>query len=452
LWVGGGAAALTGPARRLLTMRGDACAGGPGLRGAAPLPAGTRVLAAVSGGPDSTALLLWLREEGVDIAAAHYDHALRPGSERDAAHVAELCARLGVPLLSERRSEPLVSGSVQAAARALRYAFLHRALVATGRDVVCMGHTADDVVEGAVMHLLRGSGLAGLRGMPARRGPFVRPLLDVWRADVQAYLAAHGVTALGDPANADTARYARARVRHLLLPALERDRPGIGGRLRAAAAAAAVLQDRLEAEAALLVERGTLRADLRRAPRATRLETYRQLYGRLPGLDRRQLEAMDRLAVHGPTGAGLDLPGRLRLRVQRNRVSIDVGTLPPPPPAPRIQVRSCAGCADARAAHLRPGPALTVGYRRPGLRMRPVGAPGSRKLQDILTDAGVPRHLRDHLPLVFADGRLAWVPGIALDVDAAAPAGTHAWHVSLEGHPETQVVLSGSAHPRSPFI
>jgi tRNA(Ile)-lysidine synthetase-like protein len=287
--------------------------------------------------------------------------------------------------------------------------------------------------------------------MPARRGPYVRPLLDVWRRDVEAFLAARGVETITDPANADVDRYARARVRYLLLPALERDRPGIIRRLRAAAAAAAALQDRLEADAAVLVERGALRADLERAPRATRLEVYRQLYGRLPGLDRRQLEAMDRLAVRGPTGGGLDLPGSLRFRVQPNRVSIDVGTLPPPS-APRIDVRPCAGCADPAAAHLRPGQSLTVGFRRPGLRMRPLGAPGSRKLQDILTDARVPRHLRDRLPLVFAGGRLAWVPGIAVDVDATAPAGTLAWHVTLEGQPETQVVLSGSAHPRSPFI
>jgi tRNA(Ile)-lysidine synthetase-like protein len=95
---------------------------------------------------------------------------------------------------------------------------------------------------------------------------------------------------------------------------------------------------------------------------------------------------------------------------------------------------------------------LTVGFRRPGLRMRPVGAPGTRKLQDILTDARVPRHLRDGLPLVFADGRLAWVPGIAVDVDAAAPSGASAQHVSLRGQPETQVVVSTSAHLRSPFI
>src|SRR5215472_17068356 len=341
-----------------------------GLPGATRLTTGVRAVAAVSGGPDSTALLVWLVESGVDVAAAHYDHALRDGSERDAEHVAALCDRLGVPLLRERRAEPLPAGSVQAAARALRYAFLERALAATGRDVVCLGHTADDVVEGALLHLLRGSGLAGLRGMPRSRGPIVRPLLDVWRSDVEHYLAARGLEPVRDPSNGDTVRYARARVRFHLLPALERDRPGMTRRLRAAAASAAALQDRLEAEAARLVGAGPLRAELRRAPRAVRLEAYRQLYGRLPALDRRQLEAMDRLALEGRTGAGLDLPGGRRFTVQPERVSLVVAILPPPT-APALQVRPCAGCGDGRAAHLRPGVALTVGFRRPGLRMRP---------------------------------------------------------------------------------
>jgi tRNA(Ile)-lysidine synthetase-like protein len=412
-------------------------------------PRGARVLAALSGGPDSTALLLWLREAGVDVAAAHYDHALRAGSAADAEHVAALCAALGVPLVAERRSAPPPGGSLQAAARRLRYEFLERALAGTGRDLVCLGHTADDVVEGAVLHLLRGSGLAGMRGMPAARGPFLRPLLNVWRADVEAFLAAREVTPLRDPSNADAGRFARARVRHLLLPRLEADRPGLTRRLRAAAAAAAGLQERLEAEARRLVSAGAAHPQVRAAPRPVRLEVYRQLYGRQPALDRRQLEAMDRLALEGPTGAGLDLPGGLRFRVEPHRVSIGVARLPHGDP-PRLSVRPCPGCDERRAAHLRPGLTLTVGYRSPGLRMRPVGGRGSRKLQDILTDARFPRHLRDQLPLVFGDGRLAWVPGIAVDAAAAAPPGTPAWHVSLEGSGESQVVLSGSPHPRSP--
>ncbi|TME65908.1 MAG: tRNA lysidine(34) synthetase TilS, partial [Chloroflexi bacterium] len=147
-----------------------------------------RVLVAVSGGPDSTALLLALREAGRDIVAAHYDHALRDGSDAVARQVAELCARIGVPLITER---------------------------------LALAHTADDVVEGSVLHLLRGCGLAGLRGMPERRGHFVRPMLGVWKSEVREFLRQRHVVPHEDPANLDT-RFARVRVRREILPALER--------------------------------------------------------------------------------------------------------------------------------------------------------------------------------------------------------------------------------------
>src|SRR5262249_61011901 len=129
-----------------------------------------------------------------------------------------------------------------------------------------------------------------------------------------------------------------------------------------------------------------------------RLEVYRSLFGRPPALPRRRLEAIDALALGGATGTGLDLPGKLRLQVQPDRVSVDVATLPQPA-APRLGVRACPGCADPGAAHLRPGMDLSVGYRRPGLPMRPLGPPGSRKLQRVLTDAKGPRPPRARLPL-----------------------------------------------------
>ncbi|TMD95325.1 MAG: tRNA lysidine(34) synthetase TilS, partial [Chloroflexi bacterium] len=143
-----------------------------------------RLLVAVSGGPDSTALVLSLHEAGQqEIVAAHYDHALREGSDVVARQVEQLCHRLGIGLLTERRDEPMPNGSLQAAARTLRYAFLERALVEAKAEWVAIAHTADDLVEGVVLHLLRGCGLAGFRGMPARRGRFVRPLLNVWRRE-----------------------------------------------------------------------------------------------------------------------------------------------------------------------------------------------------------------------------------------------------------------------------
>jgi tRNA(Ile)-lysidine synthetase-like protein len=401
------------------------------LEALAVLPRGVPVMAAVSGGPDSTALLLGLLEAGHNVVAAHFDHALRPGSERDAEHVAALCRRLGVELVRGRRDRELPRGSVQAGARALRYEFLEQAR--DGRPLVLLAHTADDLVEGAVLHLLRGSGLAGLRGMPARRGPFLRPLLAVWRSDLAAFLEARGVRTLEDPANADVERFARARVRHRLLPALERDSPGFKRRLWGAAASAARLQESLERQAAGL---DGDRAALRSAPPAVRAEAYRRLfaerYGEAPALGRRHLEAMDRLAVGGRAGSSLDLPGGLRFRVGYGRIEIAPAQPPEDPPA-RLCVRYCSGCSEPGAVHLRAGLRLELGRRRPGLRLRPLGGRGSRKLQDLLTDARVPRHLRDQLPLVFAGGRLVWVPGVAVDAEAAAAAGEPCQHVWLEG-------------------
>src|SRR5258708_10080280 len=114
---------------------------------------GERVLVAFSGGPDSTALLLGLREAGHDVVAAHFDHALQPGSEAAALHAGRLCRSMGVTFLSERRTSPLPKGSLQAAARSLRYAFLERCAEQAGASTIAVGHTADDLVEGTLMHL-----------------------------------------------------------------------------------------------------------------------------------------------------------------------------------------------------------------------------------------------------------------------------------------------------------
>ena len=99
--------------------------------------------------------------------------------------------------------------------------------------------------------------------------------------------------------------------------------------------------------------------------------------------------------------------------------------------SPRLEVAECAGCAAPATVHLQPGLALRLGYRRPGLRMTPLGGRGSRKLQDIFVDAHVPREDRDAWPLVFSGDRLAWVPGLAVDADHASRPGEPALHVTV---------------------
>lgn len=290
------------------------------------VPPGAHVLVAVSGGSDSTALLVGMHELGHRLTAAHYDHALRPDSQADAHHVARLCARLGVPLVRERRQGALPPGSRQAAARRLRYEFLERARRQTGAGLIALAHTADDAVEGMLLHLQRGCALAGLRGMPARRGRIVRPLLTAWRRDLRAALLAADITWREDPGNADLA-YARARVRHQLLPRLESDRPGLARRLRAAAERAADLQAELEACATRL-HRGPAAGllEVAAAPAPVRREALRRIYvaagGADPGLSRRQLTEMERLLLARRTGASVDLPGHLRFHVRRSTVEV----------------------------------------------------------------------------------------------------------------------------------
>ena len=396
------------------------------------------MLVALSGGPDSTVLLLALREAGVPVVAAHFDHALRSGSGQDAAAVAELCARLGVELITGVRTEPLAAGSLQASARAARYRFLDSALRDSGLARAALGHTADDLVEGALLHLLRGSGLAGMRGMPARRGPFVRPLLNCWRSEVETFLRERRVSPLRDPSNQDL-RFARVRIRLQLLPRLEADRPGLTARLHRAALQAARLQDELESRARGLVGAGSGRIPLRAlagAAPAVRAEALRQLYeaaaGAGSGLDRSHLLALDRLVREGRSGDAIDLPRAIRAR--RGYEALDMSARAEIPlPTPALRTRPCEGCDDRSAGHFPPGTELRLGTRLPGLRMRPLPGGRTRKLQDILVDAKVPRHLRDTLPLVFAGGELAWVPGVARDARWAAVTGAPSIHAEVVG-------------------
>jgi tRNA(Ile)-lysidine synthetase-like protein len=137
-------------------------------------------------------------------------------------------------------------------------------------------------------------------------------------------------------------------------------------------------------------------------------------------------------------GRGVDLPRGRRFRIVGDHMEV-IGPANPGAngvTSPQLDVRPCNGCDDVAATHLRPELHLTVGFRRPGLRMRPAGGRGSRKLQDILVDARVPREDRDSWPLVFAGDQLAWVPGIAVDADLVGVAGEPSLHVGISPMPD----------------
>ena len=171
-----------------------------------PAP-GTSVTCAVSGGPDSVALLLLAVDAGLDVTATHVDHGLRPGSAAEAGLVEELADRLGARFRPER-VEVAPGGDLEARARAAR-----RAVLPAG---TLYGHTADDQAETVLLALLRGTGLDGLCGMH----PDGHPLLDLRRAETRAICAEAEITPFRDPSN-DDPRFRRNRVRHELVPLLD---------------------------------------------------------------------------------------------------------------------------------------------------------------------------------------------------------------------------------------
>src|SRR5512138_1824007 len=180
------------------------------------------VLAAVSAGPDSTALLAALAAlrdcgEIARVYALHVDHRLRAGGEADAACAAAACARLGVPF--ESVAVTVRPGNVQAQARSARYGALREAAARAGATRIATGHTRTDQAETVLLRLLRGAGARGLAAIPPRRGLLVRPLIDRSRAEGIAFCGRAGLVFRDDPTNA-TPRFARNRLRLTLWPAL----------------------------------------------------------------------------------------------------------------------------------------------------------------------------------------------------------------------------------------
>src|SRR6266545_619531 len=187
------------------------------FRETAPLGRGERIVAAFSGGPDSTALLLGLSRLGFAVTAAHLDHGLDPGSAGRAAAAAGLAERLGVPFLGERRAVPALrqpGESAEAAARRVRYGFLEEVRARLGARYVATAHHRDDQAETVLLRLFFGSGLAGLAGIRAVHGRIVRPLLDLPRSVLREEVEAAGLPWIDDPTNRDLA-VPRNRMRHL---------------------------------------------------------------------------------------------------------------------------------------------------------------------------------------------------------------------------------------------
>jgi tRNA(Ile)-lysidine synthase len=431
--------------------------------------AGDRIAVALSGGPDSVALTWALRDLVPELACeiaglVHVNHGLR-GDEasRDETFCRRLAERLGVPIdiahVDVRAEARRRHVSREAAARDLRYTSLAAAAARLGASRVATGHTLDDQAETVLLRLLRGAGSRGLSGVRVSRGPIIRPLLECRRAEVRAYLLARGEASCEDSSNDDRS-IPRNRIRHELVPVIDALAPGgVRALARVAALAADDEQYLMEIATAaasggvLLTEDGVQLecAALAALPPAVGRRVVRIALERAAAVGGRwtvrHIDAVRRLAAAEPTG-GMDLPG---VRVDRRgaRLLLTPGSRPEAaafdyplgvPGSLTVPEAGIAITADV-ADRIEPGlvdraPAevavlqaaavalpLRVRSRRPGDRMKPLGAPGRRKLQDVFVDRKIPRLARDRVPVVEdASGRIVWVVGVTVADDCRVTA------------------------------
>ena len=416
-------------------------------------------LVAVSGGPDSVALLdLLLRAReahGLELVVAHADHGIDPESPRIAAAVAALAAGYG--LEAEIGRLGLGPAATETVARERRYAWLESVRLSRGASVILTGHHADDQTETVVMRFLRGSGPAGLAGMADRAGTIVRPLLPFRRESLARYVHERGLSIWADPANADP-RHLRSWVRRDLLPPVEARLPDLHERIGQVSAQARVNRAAWDAVLELLPDLDARPDDDGFSVAGTPLAGYDSALGIAivsaigrragravgPGRARAVLRlvrnggsgrtvllgdgwlaenAFGRLRIRGPAGdAGpaVALEGELGELTWGNwRLRWERGS------APRRQARA------SMEAWLTAGAGLTVRAVRPGERILPLGGTGRRLVVRCFQDARVPRSRRAGWPAIVVGDEIAWVPGVCRGDSHLPPEGAEAVRVDV---------------------
>ncbi|MDP9276409.1 MAG: tRNA lysidine(34) synthetase TilS [Chloroflexota bacterium] len=386
------------------------------------------VVVAVSGGADSTALLLILAdladELGLVVHVAHFDHRTRPKqSAEDADFVAKLANRIGAPIRVGRAEKPT---KTEDAARIARYEFLRRSASEIGATAIATGHTRDDQAETVLLHLTRGSGLAGLAGMRPLREGIARPLLAIGRKDTVAVCRAARIRPRIDPTNRSL-KFARNRVRLEVLPKLAKINPRASEAIARFAEVAAQLQieDDFDIASALVRARDNeaiLIAALGPAVRSRALAlAWRDATGRVLGA--RHRKALESLAATEDGSSSLDLPGGRAIREYGLLRIVCDRPVESSDPASSLELgqeiiwndwrlvlggRANGGQeAEVPKKLLRK---LVVRQRLDGDRMATSGH--RKKLQDLFTDAKIPASQRSRWPVIASEDGVWWVPGL----------------------------------------
>lgn len=411
------------------------------------ITADSHVLAAVSGGADSTALLLLLAEcldKGLigKLSAAHFNHRLRGmNADADEQFCRELCERLAVPFFSGSGDVLSLAkeqgDGIENAARMMRYAYLRQVMSETGADCIATAHHADDQAETVLQHFLRGTGPKGLCGMSPRSGEIARPLLHWSRKDILKYLADQNQTYCLDETNQDI-RYSRNRIRLELIPALEKLQPKLVEHLCGLSEDMRADEDFFLPTVARVMEDsetdgGFDRALLKNCPEAVRRRVLVRLLNETFSYDicRNDVKKLEWL-LNASSGKRVMLRSGLEawndgpiMRIGNKAYGLDpIADLHPGTTVVMEGWRIRTEYADKfekpssemeAFISADPGCGLTLTARRKqnGDRFYPLGMRGSRLLSDIFTDRKYPEKLRT-VPLIRLGDEIIFVPGYTI--------------------------------------
>ncbi len=421
---------------------------------------GDQVTAAVSGGPDSMAMLSILSDLsaglGFALSAAYLDHRIRKGTQRERRIVERWCMRLGIPLVTGERDVPALAKrrktGLEEGAREARYGFLERfARPDSGghRSLVALGHNRDDQVETVLHHIIRGTGIRGIAGMPVRRGAFIRPVMCCTGDELKGHCRTQGIGYAIDRSNSDLT-YLRNRIRHRLLPALRKDfNPAVDDAVIRLAGNArgglAALAEGIGNLVPFTDADGSVTLDAARARDLSSYRLYllvdsilRDRFGIYQDIGRTHFDAVAKLIRTGRSGRRMTLPHGIRVALEHGSVRFEPPsdpTGPEPPPdgivlpgdgkfdlpgwkmTVSVKTLRRPDRPSARASGMEASLAgvsfpVRVRPRRDGDRLVPFGMKGTKKLSDVMIDAKIPLHNRGAIP-VFEDRRgIIWVPGL----------------------------------------
>ena len=436
----------------------------PAVSDAPAVGSGKRVvLVGVSGGTDSVCLIHILNQLkaslDIHLHIAHLNHMLRgASSDGDARYVEKLGRSLKIPVTVEARDVDAYRKehklSLEEAAREVRYDFFARTAESTGAECVALGHTEDDQVETVLMHLVRGSGLAGLRGMSPvshigqsgrAKLRIVRPLLEVSRKETEDYCLAYDLKPRTDSTNYSL-DYTRNRFRHELVPMLREANSNVGAAIRRVTRTAADDLSFIESEVAkvwsdavcinpvgITINTAAVLALHPALQRHLLRRVMSESLGDLVDIEAVHIEGMME-ALRKPAGRRISLPRGLTFYVSYDtcllaKDAADVCPLPEIKGVRRLKVPGVTllpgwrvqsdvvapgeradgfkACIDMDAS----GAELTVRRRQPGDRFQPLGMNNTKRLQDFMVDAKIPSTWRDRVPLVCLPDGIVWVAG-----------------------------------------